>query len=125
MLTRISPIRAVANLRDQPFRAVGGPQGDPIATIEAEIEQPGGQAVDAAGELAVGPAVAGLPENGGRPVAMSAHRLLQETRDRGFDQGLLAVSPDMREPVDRNDSVPAGHQRLRQSSACSKAAAAR
>ena len=128
-------------LRDQPLGPVRSPDPDPVPLVEAETQEPGRESVYPAGELFIGPALPGGTEDGRRAFPVAAHDLREEGGDGRVDERPVDRPPDVREAVHRDDAPrprpgrhfnhfplrtpsPSRHSR-RQSSACSKAAAAR
>ena len=68
-------------LGDQPFRPVGRPDADAVALVETESQQARGKAVDPAGELVVGPALAGCTKDGGLVSGMARRDTREQVGD--------------------------------------------
>ena len=91
-------------LRDQPLGPVRGPDPDPVPPIEAKAEETGREPVHPAGELRVGPALPGGPEDGGGAAAMTADDLREEGGDGRVDERPVGRPLDVGEAVHWRDA---------------------
>ena len=91
-------------LGDHPLGIVGRPDADPVAGLEAQRQEPGGEGVDLGVQLGVGPADRLLAHDQGGPVGPAGGGTLEVGADGLADQGHVAHAVHVAEPV--------GHARL-------------
>ena len=91
-------------LGDHPLGIVGRPDADPVAGLEAQRQEPGGEGVDLGVQLGVGPADRLLAHDQGGPVGPAGGGTLEVGADGLADQGHVARAVHVAEPV--------GHARL-------------
>ena len=94
-------------LRERPFRGVGRPDTDPVATLEPQGQQAGGQLVDPPPQLAPAPAHVLVADHQRLAVAMGLDGPVEESADRFADQLLLRDAMIVR---DFRGSLSFGHE---------------
>jgi hypothetical protein len=82
-------------LSDNPFGIVGGPDADALTGLQAEGDKAGGEFVDLAAELSVGPTNVLVADDKGFMVSEAFGSRVEGGADRGLDQRHGGGAPDV------------------------------